>query len=145
MGLRRLDGVIVAAFGAAEISWRAGEGPRDHAAYAVGAVEQFAGDFAHAIELGDGDHVFVRGDLEDAVAGGVDDREAGAHVLLAEFLDDFSAGGGLVAEGAAADLAFEFGDQRLAESRGDRPGRPDRARCRPFPSGRWWCPCRARR
>ena len=82
-GLGRLDGVIVAAFGAAKISWRAGEGARDHTAYAVGAVEKFSGDFAHAVELGDGDHVFVRGDLEDAVAGGVHDRVAGAHVFRA--------------------------------------------------------------
>ena len=84
-GLWRLDGVIVAAFGAAKISWRAGEGARDYSAYAIGAVEQFSGDFAHAIEFGDGDHIFVRGDLEDAVAGGVDDRVAGAHVFCAQF------------------------------------------------------------
>ena len=81
--MRRLDGIIVAAFGAAKISWGPGEGARDHTAYEVGAVEKFSGDFAHAVELGDGDHVFVRGDLEDAVARGVDDGVAGAHVLCA--------------------------------------------------------------
>ncbi len=51
------------------------------------------------------------GNLKDAVAGGVHDGFAGAHVLFAQFLDDFGAGGRLVAEGGAADLAFKLGDQ----------------------------------
>ena len=33
-----------------------------------GPVEQLARDFAHAVELGDGNHVLVRGDLKNAVA-----------------------------------------------------------------------------
>src|SRR5208283_60327 len=85
-GLRRLDGVIVAAFGAAEISSRAGEGAGDYSANAIGAVEKFSGDFADAIKIGDRDYVFVRGDLENAVAGGVNDGVAGAHVFCAELL-----------------------------------------------------------
>ena len=88
-----------------------GERARDHAADAIRPVEQRARDFAHAIKLGDGNHVLVRGDLKDAVAGRVDDRKAGADVFFAKFLDDFGAGGGLVAERAAADAALEFGDQ----------------------------------
>ena len=58
----------------------------------------------------------MRGDLKNAVAGRVDDRKAGAHVLFAKFLDDFRAGRGLVAERAAADLPFEFRDQPLRKS-----------------------------
>ena len=56
------------------------------------------------------------GDLKDGVARGVDDGLAGANVLLAKFLDDFGAGGGFVADGAAADLAFEFLDDLARES-----------------------------
>ena len=58
-----------------------------------------------------------------------DDGKAGAYVLFAEFFDDFRAGGGLVADGAAADLAFEFRDQLLGKAVRVPPGTPDRARC----------------
>ena len=50
----------------------------------------------------------MRRDLEDAIGRGVDDGRAGAHVLLAQFLDDLGAGCGFVAERAAADAALEF-------------------------------------
>ena len=95
---RRVDGVIVAALGPAEVSRRAGERPGNDAADAIRPVQHFSGDFAHAVKLGDRDHVFVGGDLEDAVARGVDDREAGAHVLLAQLLENFRAAGRLIAE-----------------------------------------------
>ena len=72
--------------------------------------------------------VFVGGNLEDTVAGGVDDGLAGADMFFAKFLDDFGAGGGFVAEGLAADLFFEFGDEFAREAvRVDREslGEPD--------------------
>jgi hypothetical protein len=75
------------------------------------AIEKFARDFAHAVELLGGDDVFVRGDLEHAVTRGVDDRLSRAHMLFAELLDDFCAGGGLVADGFFADLFFELGNE----------------------------------
>src|ERR1700756_2540921 len=71
------------------------------------AVEKFSRDFADAIKLWHGDDALVRGDLEYAVAGGVDDRFTGADVLFAQFFQDFGAGGRLVAECFAADLFFE--------------------------------------
>ena len=108
---RRLDRVIVAALGAPKISRRARERPGNHAAHFVRPVEHFPGNFAHAVQLGDGDHVFVRRDLEYAVARGVNDREARSNVFLAQFLDDFGSGGGLVADRLAADGAFELFDQ----------------------------------
>src|SRR6185437_15296802 len=37
-------------------------------------------------------------------------RKSRAHVLFAEFLDNFGAGGGLIAERAPADAPFECGD-----------------------------------
>ena len=49
----------------------------------------------------------MRGNLEDAVAGGVHDGLAGADVFCAQFLDDFGAGRRLIANGFAADLRFE--------------------------------------
>ena len=117
-GARRLDDVVVAALGAAEITGRAKKRSRDDAANAMRAVEQFAGDFAYTVQLGDGDDLFVSGDLEDAVAGGVDDGAAGANVFIAKLLDDFRARGGPVAERLAADGFFEGGDEVGGETVG---------------------------
>ena len=56
-----------------------------------------------AIQLVDRDDFLVRGNLEHAVGGRVDDRLAARHVLPPELVDDRGAGGRLVAERAAAD------------------------------------------
>ena len=50
----------------------------------------------------------MRGHLKDAVGGSVDDRFAGAHVLLAQFLDDLGSGRRAIAERAAPDAALEL-------------------------------------
>ena len=50
----------------------------------------------------------MRGHLEHAVGGSVDDRLAGAHVFLAQFLDDLGAGRRAIAERAAPDAALEL-------------------------------------
>ena len=49
----------------------------------------------------------MRGDLEDAICRGINDGRTGADVLITEFGDDFGAGSGLVAEGAATDAVLE--------------------------------------
>ena len=101
-------------------------------------VEQFPRDLAHAIEPRNRNHVFVRGDLEDAVAGGVHDELAGAHVLFAEFFDDFGAGGGLVADRLAADLALKLGNQvarKTVRINRERLVQPDTGHF-PMPGGR---------
>src|SRR5580692_5868926 len=108
---RRLNRVIVAALGAAEISWRSGEWPGDHAAHFIRPDQHFARDFAHAVKLGDGNYVFMRGNLKNAVARGVNDREARSNVFLAQLFDDFRSGSRLVADRLAADGAFELLDQ----------------------------------
>src|SRR6266478_580796 len=136
-GTRRLDRIIVAALGAPEISWRAGEGTRDDPADFVRSVEQFARDLAHAVKLRDGDHVFVRRNLEYAVARSVNNREPRAHMLLAQFFDDLGAGGGLVADRFAANLALEPLDQLARETLfvdRKRLGQPN-ARHFPMPGG----------
>jgi len=117
-GAGRLDDVVVTALGAAEIAGSAKKRSRDDAADAMRAVEQFASELAHAVKLGDGNDLFVRGDLEYAVAGGVDDGAAGANVLFAKLFDDFGAGGGLIAERLAADGFFESGDEVGGETVG---------------------------
>ena len=86
----------------------ADEGPRDHASDFVRPAQNLARGLAHLVQLEQRNHFFMRGDLKDAVGRGVDDRRAGPHVLLAELLDDFGAGGGEIAERAAADAALEF-------------------------------------
>ena len=50
----------------------------------------------------------MRGHLEHAVGGSVDDRLAGAHVLFAELLDDLGSRSGVIAERAAADASLEL-------------------------------------
>ena len=87
---------------------RPDERPRDDAAHFVRAAQNVARDLADSVQLPERDHFFVRGDLEDAVGRSVDDRRAGAHVLVAEFLDDLGAGGRTVAERAASDAALEL-------------------------------------
>src|SRR5690242_3732007 len=52
----------------------------------------------------------MRGDLKDTIGRGVDDGRAGAHVLLAELLNNFGAGGRLVPENFASDFFFERSD-----------------------------------
>ncbi len=107
-GARRLDGIIVAALGATIIPWRAGERTSDDTTNTMRSLKKLARDFTHFVKLSDGNRFFMRGDLENAVAGGVNDGKAGALMLFPEFLDDFGAGGGLVAESFAADRALEF-------------------------------------
>ena len=107
-GLRRLDRVIMPAFRSAVIPRRPGEGPGDDAANTVRAIEQLPSDLAHTIQLGDRDHILVRGDLKYAVAGGINDGIAGASVLVAEFLENLSSGCRFIAKSSAANLTLEF-------------------------------------
>src|SRR6266581_1239259 len=82
-GVRRLNSVIVAALGAPEIPRRSSKGPRDDSADFVRSDEHFARDLAHAVKLADGNHVFVRRNLEYAVARGVNDRKSRAQMFFA--------------------------------------------------------------
>lgn len=110
-GTRWFDSVIMAALSAPIISRRASKRSRDDASHAMRTIEKFARDLAHFVELSNRNGLLVRRDLKNAVARRVDDRIAGALMLLPEFLDDFRAGGGLVANGFAANGALEFLDQ----------------------------------
>ncbi len=76
-------------FGAPKISYRAGKGTRDHSANAIRPIEQLSRNLANPVQLGNRDHFFVRGNLEDAVARRVDDRKTGADVLFAKLFDNF--------------------------------------------------------
>jgi hypothetical protein len=60
----------------------AGEGAGDHARDEVLALQQFARRGAPGVERLERHLLDVRGDLEDAVGAGVDDRPAGLEVLL---------------------------------------------------------------
>src|SRR6266571_6146540 len=86
------------------------ERSRNYAAHAVRTVEQFPRDFAHPVELGDGNDVFVRGDLKHAVTRCIDNWKAGAHMLIAELFDDFGTRGRLVPKRLAANLPLKFRD-----------------------------------
>src|ERR1700751_2129097 len=100
----------MAVWRAREVAGRSGERAGDDASHAVRPLQKFTGDFTHFVKVGDGNDFFVGGDLEDAVAGSVNDGFAGADVLFAKLLDDFGAGGRLVADGFAADARLESAD-----------------------------------
>ena len=88
---------------------------RDHAPHLQLAAEHAARDFAAAVQLLQRHNRLVRRDLEDAVGGGVDDQLAGAQVLLPQLVEDRRAGGGLVAQRAAADRLLEGIQKRARE------------------------------
>src|SRR5258708_32916109 len=92
------------------------KGPGNYSTDAMLAVEKFSSDFAHAVELGDGNYTFVRGNLKNTVAGGVDDGLAGADMFFAELFQDFRAGSRFVAERFTADLLFERLDNLRRET-----------------------------
>ena len=106
--LGRRHGVIVAIGGAREITGRAEEGTRDHAAHFMRTMQNLARCFANLVQLPKRNHFFMRGYLKNAIGRRVDDGRTGAHVLRAEFLNDLRARCGLVAERAAADARLEF-------------------------------------
>ncbi len=99
---RRDEGEVAAVGGTREIAGLADERAGDDAGAGMFADEDLAGGAAVFIQQFRRDDALVRGDLEDAVRGGIDDEVAGLHVLLAEFLDDLGAGGDAVAKNAAA-------------------------------------------
>src|SRR3989442_12019189 len=104
----RIYRIVVPARRARVSSARPIERPRNYAAHAVRTVEQFPRDFAHPVELGDRDNVFVRGDLKHAVTRCIDNWKAGAHMLIAELFDDFGTRGRLVPKRLAANLPLKF-------------------------------------
>ena len=95
---------------------RPGKRARDDTADAVGTIQNFSRDLAHAIKLLDGDYIFMRGYLKNAVARRVDDREPRRDVLDAQFLDDFCSRGRFISQRASADLALELGNDVLGKS-----------------------------
>ena len=108
IGLGRA-GVIAAVLGALEV-FRIGahKRPGDHPPHRVLAREDLAGFLADLVKFRDRDHIFMGRNLENAVSRGVDDRLAGAQVLLAQLLKDHGAGGRVIPQGAAADLFLKF-------------------------------------
>src|SRR6266487_1721311 len=62
------------------------------------ACKHITSDLAHMIQLFERNHFLVRCDLEDAVGWCVEDGTTGAHMFFAQFLDDFGARSGLIAD-----------------------------------------------
>src|SRR5450432_1417608 len=119
--LGRRHGVIMAIGGAREITGRADERPRNHAADFVRAAQDFARGFAHLVKFPKRDHLFVRGDLEDAIGGRVDNGRPRAHVVGAQLLDDLGAGSRPVTQRTAAgpplELAYDLGRKTVRKKR----------------------------
>ena len=111
----------------------ADERTRDDAADLQLARQQLARDLAIAIQLLQRHNRFVRRDLEDAVRRGIDDQLAGLDVRLAQLVEDRRAGGGLVAQRAAADGLFKLLDEILREAVRERRERLRKLNARDFP------------
>jgi hypothetical protein len=66
--LRRINRIVMPSGGAHKTAGSSGERPGNHAPDAMPAVEQLPRYLTHAVKFGDGDYLFMRGDLKDAVA-----------------------------------------------------------------------------
>ena len=86
----------------------ADEGPGDHPADAQ-RVDDLGGDAADLVEPVEAEMRLVRGDLQHAVGGGVEDRLAAGDMLEAEVVDHRHAGGMRVAERAGQAGALDQG------------------------------------
>src|SRR5436190_9684962 len=130
---------ILAIRGALEMSLaRADKRPGDDATHVVLAAHHLARDRADAPQLLDRNHFFVRRDLKHGVGGRVDDRRAGAHVLLAELVEDHRSRRGLVSQRLASDASFVFGDDLARKALRIRSKRilHDQSHHFPMPRGR---------
>src|SRR5438552_15628143 len=79
--------VIVAIRGSPERARSADKWTCDDSSHAHPAANQVEGDPADPVLLGDRNDVLVRGYLEHAVGGRIDDRLAGPHVLGSQPID----------------------------------------------------------
>src|SRR5690349_1743995 len=70
--LRRRNGVIVPVRSTGKRAGLSYERTGDDAAYFVGSVENVASDFTNTVEFRERNDLFMRGDLKDAIGGGVD-------------------------------------------------------------------------
>lgn len=116
--LGRREREVFSSFGSSEVAGLALEGAGDDASDGVWRHKQAARNAAPVVELLDRHNALVARDLEHAVGARVDDREAGLHVELTEFLDDRRAARRLVGEGLGPDSSFEFSDERNREANG---------------------------
>src|SRR6266478_1079466 len=66
--LRRIYRIIMPPRRPNIMSGHSREWPRDHPSHAVRPIQQFPCDLAHAVELGNWNHLFMRGDLKHAIA-----------------------------------------------------------------------------
>src|SRR5260221_14524222 len=88
---QRFQREVAPVFGAREISRCADKWARDHAPHCMLPGQHSTSNTAPLVQLRERYHLLVRSELENALRRSVQDRTAGAQVLLAEFLDDFSA------------------------------------------------------
>src|SRR5215510_2113344 len=94
--------------GANKIAGRSGERTSNHSTNAVRAIEQFPRDFAHAVKVRDGNHVFVRGNLEYTVTRRINNRFSRANMFFAELFNDFRPRSRLVSNSFSANLFLKF-------------------------------------
>ncbi len=121
--MERLERKIAAVRRALEMSGLPYERPGNDAADTHSPSNDVERDAAHPVELVDGNHGFMRRDLEDGVRRGVDDRRASPHVFRTERVDDGGARCDGVADRRAADPGFELTDDfRRKPSRKGREG-----------------------
>ena len=118
---RRVDGEVPAVLRAGILSVAAHEGTADDAAHRIVPRHDLPGDLADLILPLQRDHILVHGDLHEAVRRKIDDGISGAHMLIAQHLDDLRAGGGIVSDDLGADPGLQLADDPVREMLSEHP------------------------
>ena len=115
----RLNGQVVAVTGTLEVTGfitdkRTGDNTTD---VVTTFGQLFTGDFAQLIELIQAKSLFVAGNLEHGVSGGIENRLAGFHMLFTQLIQDHGTGRVAVAEVARqVGTFYQFIQQFLREA-----------------------------
>ena len=127
------QGKVVAVIGADKVRITAYERSCDYPSDAVFTRQNFACDFAITIQFFHGDDVLVRGNLEHAVGGRINDERARVDVFFAKVFYDFRAGIRLIAQSFSAGLFFKLVDDFFRKAVGERGQRIFRHEPSDFP------------
>ncbi len=116
---RRGQRIVAALVGALQCARLTHERPGDHPRDLPLIAEHLPRDLTGAVEFVQRDDAGMRGDLKDAVAGGVDDPRAGLRVLSNKLLDNLRAGGRAVPDDRPPRPALELADDLRREAVGE--------------------------
>ena len=107
---------ILAAAGAAEIAGLADKRAGNHPADAVLALQHLAGLLAHFVKLVNRNDLFMRGNLEHAVGGSIDNRFAGGEMFRAKRIKNLRPGSRNIPKNLPPGSAGKFRDDLFGKT-----------------------------